>query len=180
MILRCFSKINLGLEVLGRRSDSYHEIRTIFQSIDFGDLLELELNEDLQLEVDGDAPPGSDNLAWKAAETLEKPLFASLAGAHAAAEHGPVETAAVEAEERVSTEPPAPNWYPLWEPFHSELSADGFARRLERLTGLDYRVASVGRGRYQVAVAHTDDMDIEVALARIEAATGLRLTPDLP
>lgn len=35
--VRSFAKVNLGLEVLGLRQDGYHELRTIFQSIDLHD-----------------------------------------------------------------------------------------------------------------------------------------------
>ena len=40
MRVKSFAKINLGLEVLRRRDDGYHEIRTLFQTIDFWDSLE--------------------------------------------------------------------------------------------------------------------------------------------
>jgi 4-diphosphocytidyl-2-C-methyl-D-erythritol kinase len=36
------AKLNLGLEILGKRPDSYHEIVTILQTIDFGDEIVLE------------------------------------------------------------------------------------------------------------------------------------------
>jgi 4-diphosphocytidyl-2-C-methyl-D-erythritol kinase len=39
--LRSFAKINLGLEVTGRRPDGYHTLRTVFQTIDLCDELEL-------------------------------------------------------------------------------------------------------------------------------------------
>lgn len=35
--LRSFAKLNLGLEVLGLREDGYHELRTLFQTIDLAD-----------------------------------------------------------------------------------------------------------------------------------------------
>jgi hypothetical protein len=35
--LRSFAKVNLGLEVLGLRDDGYHELRTLFQTIDLHD-----------------------------------------------------------------------------------------------------------------------------------------------
>ncbi len=42
MKIRSFAKINLGLEILGKRPDGYHDIRTLFQSIDLADDLEFE------------------------------------------------------------------------------------------------------------------------------------------
>lgn len=38
---RSFAKINLGLEVLGKRSDGYHELKTIFATIDLHDVVEI-------------------------------------------------------------------------------------------------------------------------------------------
>ena len=35
------AKINLGLSVLGKRDDGYHEIRTLFQAVSLCDELEL-------------------------------------------------------------------------------------------------------------------------------------------
>ena len=40
--LRSFAKINLDLRILNRRSDGYHELRTIFQTISLADTLEIE------------------------------------------------------------------------------------------------------------------------------------------
>lgn len=39
--VRSMAKVNLGLEVLGVRGDGYHELRTIFQTIDLHDVIEL-------------------------------------------------------------------------------------------------------------------------------------------
>jgi 4-diphosphocytidyl-2-C-methyl-D-erythritol kinase len=67
------AKINLHLEVLGRRPDGFHELRTLLQSIDLADRLELEPAPvgRLQLEVD---PPGvvpvDGNLVLRAAGAL--------------------------------------------------------------------------------------------------------------
>jgi 4-diphosphocytidyl-2-C-methyl-D-erythritol kinase len=67
----CPAKINLGLHVVGRRSDGYHEIVTIFQAIDLCDVLEGEIADDLALEVGDDAvPAGETNLVVRAARLL--------------------------------------------------------------------------------------------------------------
>ena len=39
--LKSYAKVNLGLEVLGPRHDGYHELRTLFQTVDLADDLEL-------------------------------------------------------------------------------------------------------------------------------------------
>lgn len=71
-------------------------------------------------------------------------------------------------------------WQPVWYQFHSEISAQGFTRRLERLTGLDYRVTVSAPGKYQVAFAHSNQDERLINLAKIEAATGLRLRDPAP
>src|SRR6478672_7443039 len=42
MLLRAFAKINLDLRILGKRPDGYHEIRTVFQTIDWFDEIQME------------------------------------------------------------------------------------------------------------------------------------------
>ena len=46
--VRCPAKVNLVLRVLGRRSDGYHELETLFQAIDLWDELEIAPGEGLQ------------------------------------------------------------------------------------------------------------------------------------
>jgi len=73
--IRSFAKINLALSVLGRRKDQYHDIQTIFQSIDIFD--EIEFRPARQLEFDSKSLPGvprEDNLVWKAAKLLSSRL----------------------------------------------------------------------------------------------------------
>lgn len=65
------AKLNLSLEVLGRRPDGFHELRTVFQTIDPGDRLEAEPASALTLEVDDPSiPSGPENLVLRAAEAL--------------------------------------------------------------------------------------------------------------
>lgn len=66
---RSFAKINLHLEVLGRRADGFHELRTVFQSVSLHDRVAVELiRGGIELEATGEAVPGADdNLCWRAA-----------------------------------------------------------------------------------------------------------------
>jgi 4-diphosphocytidyl-2-C-methyl-D-erythritol kinase len=64
------AKLNLFLELLARRPDGYHEIDSVFAAIDLHDTLAFEPAARLSLEVEGDAPAGQENLAWRAAEAL--------------------------------------------------------------------------------------------------------------
>jgi len=75
MKFRSFAKINLGIEVLGKREDGYHEIRTLFQSIEFGDILEFRPLADREIGLSGtDAsiPWDDRNLIHRAARLLQQ------------------------------------------------------------------------------------------------------------
>src|SRR4029077_7607615 len=66
-----YAKVNLRLDVLGRRADGYHELRTIFQAISLHDTLVLETKQkpgidfciagNSQLAVE----PGPDTLVYR-------------------------------------------------------------------------------------------------------------------
>lgn len=64
------AKVNLFLQILAKRNDGYHEIRTLMQPIALFDELEIELIErGLELIVAaGEVPQGLDNLAARAAQ----------------------------------------------------------------------------------------------------------------
>ena len=65
------AKLNLFLEVLGRRPDGYHEIDTVLTTIDLADRVRLERATRISLTVEGEAAPAdSTNLAWRAAAAL--------------------------------------------------------------------------------------------------------------
>ncbi len=69
------AKINLCLEVLGRRSDGYHELATVFQSVALADEVLVEVREEpgITLTVaEGAAPAGPGNLCWDAAEAYQR------------------------------------------------------------------------------------------------------------
>jgi 4-diphosphocytidyl-2-C-methyl-D-erythritol kinase len=64
------AKLNLGLEVIGRRDDGFHEIATIFLAIDLYDRVTLSPADDLELSCDDAALSGEENLALRALRLL--------------------------------------------------------------------------------------------------------------
>lgn len=70
-VVPSFAKLNLSLKVLGKRLDSYHELRTIFQSITLADRLEIEYRpgrgSQVELTSSIDIP---ENLASRAAHAV--------------------------------------------------------------------------------------------------------------
>ena len=71
--LQAFAKLNLDLEVLFRRPDGQHEIRTLFQAISLHDLLHAETAAETTLDVTGlGAAALGDNLVLAAAAALEE------------------------------------------------------------------------------------------------------------
>jgi len=64
------AKINWTLEVMGKRGDGYHEIRSVMQTIDLYDVVYLEAADTLSLEVSGERGATEDDLALKAARIL--------------------------------------------------------------------------------------------------------------
>jgi 4-diphosphocytidyl-2-C-methyl-D-erythritol kinase len=69
---RSFAKINLHLEVLGVRPDGYHELSTVFQTVDLHDRVSLEVGgRGVDLEVVGHPLPSDErNLARQAATSF--------------------------------------------------------------------------------------------------------------
>ncbi len=72
--------------------------------------------------------------------------------------------------------PGAMEWQAFWNPFRSEIAANGFVTQLERVTGLDYRVVRIKPGHYEVAFAFLNDAERLTKLSLIETATGLELS----
>lgn len=67
------AKINLALDILYKRSDGYHEIDSVMQTIGLADQLTFELNHRLELTCsDNRLPIDGRNLAWKAVELLQQ------------------------------------------------------------------------------------------------------------
>ena len=66
---RARAKVNLALEVLSKRRDGYHEIETIFQSVDLYDELDIRLNRSGKVVItstDPEIPTDETNLCHRA------------------------------------------------------------------------------------------------------------------
>jgi len=72
--VRARAKVNLGLEVLGRRPDGYHELRSVMWAIELADRVTLETSGvGITLECAApDVPRTPDNLAWRAAALVRQ------------------------------------------------------------------------------------------------------------
>jgi 4-diphosphocytidyl-2-C-methyl-D-erythritol kinase len=100
------AKLNLFLYITGQRADGYHTLQTLFQFIDYGDTISIELRQDGQIclltPVEGVAH--EDNLIVRAARLLMK----------AAAESGRLPREAV----RTSVSRNVCRWAAVWAAAH--------------------------------------------------------------
>ncbi|MCR5429863.1 MAG: 4-(cytidine 5'-diphospho)-2-C-methyl-D-erythritol kinase [Eubacterium sp.] len=72
--LDAYGKINLGLDVLGKRDDGYHDLDMIMQSVDLCDKITITKNDSGEITVKsntGKIPNDESNLAYKAAKLLK-------------------------------------------------------------------------------------------------------------
>jgi 4-diphosphocytidyl-2-C-methyl-D-erythritol kinase len=68
------AKLNLFLHIIGQRPDSYHELQTVFQLLDYGDELQFELTNDgiISLIDNLNDVATIDNLVYRAAAALQQ------------------------------------------------------------------------------------------------------------
>ncbi len=65
------AKLNLSLRIRSRDRSGYHPLRSLVQTVEFTDRLDVATGEDHRLVIEGaDLDPGRDNLVWKAVEAL--------------------------------------------------------------------------------------------------------------
>ncbi len=75
IIIKSPAKINLHLEVIGKREDGFHELAMIMQNIDLSDYLEFQINNEGLIKLESDCNElslASDNLIVKSANLLRK------------------------------------------------------------------------------------------------------------
>ena len=77
MRLKAMAKINLGLDVLGKREDGYHEVRMIMQTIRMYDILDIRKTRRPGIVLTTNLPfipTDQRNLVYKAAQMLMEEL----------------------------------------------------------------------------------------------------------
>lgn len=73
--IKAMGKINLGLDVLGKRADGYHEVRMIMQSVELGDTLKFIKTEEegIQLRTNKKGlPTDENNLVYRAIKLMQE------------------------------------------------------------------------------------------------------------
>ncbi len=74
MIQFCGTKINLGLKIVRKRTDGFHDIETVFYPLSYGDVLEAVVSDKISFQFSGihivDTPL-EDNLIWKAYQEMK-------------------------------------------------------------------------------------------------------------
>ncbi len=73
MKTRAWAKLNLTLDVLGKREDGYHDLKSVMQAISIRDDVEIDIGTGKEWTLACSAaeiPTDRTNLAWKAAEVF--------------------------------------------------------------------------------------------------------------
>ncbi len=83
--VKAYGKINLLLDIIGRREDGYHMLNTVMQTVSVYDTLELSIDADspegIEIVCDKEGfPLDSSNLIWKAAELFKEYTGISFGG----------------------------------------------------------------------------------------------------
>ena len=73
--LKSRAKINLSIDVLGKREDGYHLVEMIMQTIDLYDIIKITENDIDEININSnslDIPLNKNNIVYKAAEVLKE------------------------------------------------------------------------------------------------------------
>lgn len=72
--INAYGKINLTLDIIGKRSDGYHELESLMQQVNLHDEVEISVSSGNRIVVSGDGeqiPVGEDNIAFRAVKVLQ-------------------------------------------------------------------------------------------------------------
>ncbi|MBQ1183634.1 MAG: 4-(cytidine 5'-diphospho)-2-C-methyl-D-erythritol kinase, partial [Clostridia bacterium] len=67
MKIKAFAKVNLSLDVTGKRADGYHTLCSVFQSVSLCDIVEIEKSDSISVKCSDTSLNGEDNLCNTAA-----------------------------------------------------------------------------------------------------------------
>lgn len=84
IVTKAYAKINLGLDVLRRRPDGYHEVKMVMQTVDLYDVLLVSKKEEDTITISTqreEIPVNEDNLIYKAIK-LMKDIYGFVGGVH--------------------------------------------------------------------------------------------------
>ena len=73
--LKAYAKVNLGLDVVRRREDGYHEVRMVMQTVKLFDLLTLQPNDNGQIHITTNLPylpTNEKNLVYRAIDLIRQ------------------------------------------------------------------------------------------------------------
>ena len=68
------AKLNLFLYINGKLPNGYHELQTLFQFLDFGDWLTIDIRQDKQIRITPEIPglPLEQNLIYRSSQTTTR------------------------------------------------------------------------------------------------------------
>lgn len=75
LTLDCRAKINLSIDVIGKRPNGYHDVELIYREISLSDKITLDLRRDGKIIIDSDMPSlplSENNLSYRAADAFFK------------------------------------------------------------------------------------------------------------
>ena len=66
--LKAYGKINLSLDITGKRNDGYHTLESVMQTVSLFDVITVTANNSGEISVECDAINGEDNICFLAAK----------------------------------------------------------------------------------------------------------------
>ena len=75
VIVQSFAKINIGLNIISRRDDKYHNIETMLQQIDLHDLVSIKTNSSTKITVrcnNSNVPEDEKNICYQAVKLIQQ------------------------------------------------------------------------------------------------------------
>jgi len=72
MKIKAPAKLNLSLEIIGKRPDGYHDISSIFQTVSLFDSIDVQPADEIRLNTPGFDLPIADNIVYKTASTMRR------------------------------------------------------------------------------------------------------------